>query len=99
MWAFRSATEYTGYVPDADIVLYDLENDPGEWNNLATDPKYKKIVTELKEIANDGWDDYKRYDEMRYQSEERRIAINKLPKPDWDYPSPPVPHPGIHHDH
>jgi len=81
------------YVPEEEVVLYDLENDPGEWNNLATDPKYAKIVTELKKIAMKGWEDYKRYDEMRYQSEERRISINKLPRPNWDYPSPPLPHP------
>jgi choline-sulfatase len=81
------------YVPDEDIVLYDLENDPGEWNNLATDLKYKEILTRLERIAMDGWEDYKRYDEMRYESEERRMAINKLPRPDWDYVSPPVPHP------
>jgi len=81
------------YVPGEDVVLYNVENDPGEWNNLGADPKYKKIVTELKGIALNDWEDYKRYDEMRYESEERRMSINKAPKPYWDYISPPVPHP------
>lgn len=81
------------YVPEGDVDLFDLEKDPQEWNDLASDPKYKKVVQELTVIALDGWQDYKRYDEMRYRSEERRIAIKQLPKPNWDYPSPSVPHP------
>lgn len=81
------------YQPEDITVLYDLENDPGEWNNLASDSKYNEILTELKEIAMNGWEDYKRYDEMRYESEERRMSINKLPKPNWDYLSTPLPHP------
>ena len=28
--------------------LYDLENDPGEWNNLYSDPGYRSIVGDLK---------------------------------------------------
>ena len=81
------------YIPDGDCDLYNLENDSGEWNDLANDPEYQEILNELKDIAIKGWEDYKRYDEMRYQSEERRISIKKLPKPNWDYLSPPVPHP------
>lgn len=81
------------YVPDGDIDLYDLEKDPGEWNDLAEKPEYKSIVKSMLDIALKGWEDHARYDEMRWQSEERRIAINKAPKPNWDYPSPPLPHP------
>lgn len=87
------------FQPDDFTVLYDLENDPGEWNNLSDDSKYKKVLNELKEIATDGWEDYKRYDEMRYQSEERRMSLNKLPKPNWDYLSPPLPHPYRRNEH
>ena len=86
------------YVPGGDIDLYDLENDPGEWTNLAKNPKYKSVVKNMTEIALKGWTDHDRFDEMRYQSEERRIAINKAPKPNWRYLSPPLPHPepGFH---
>nr|WP_321486259.1 sulfatase [uncultured Draconibacterium sp.] len=34
------------------VELYDYENDPKEFNNLANDPKYKKIVDELAEILH-----------------------------------------------
>ena len=34
--------------------LYDLENDPHELNNLAADPKYKKILNEHS-AALDAW--------------------------------------------
>ncbi|MBI3879387.1 MAG: sulfatase [Verrucomicrobia bacterium] len=32
----------------AGAELYDHDNDPGEWKNLATDPKHAKTVAELK---------------------------------------------------
>jgi len=36
------------YYPVGYQELYDLENDPGEYNNLANDPKYKAVVDEMK---------------------------------------------------
>jgi arylsulfatase A-like enzyme len=33
--------------------LYDLENDPGEWNNLYDDPEHAAIVQELKGVLLD----------------------------------------------
>lgn len=36
--------------------LYDLENDPGEWNNLTDDPSYAEIKDEL-ELALSHWID------------------------------------------
>ncbi len=33
--------------------LYDLENDPGEWNNLYDDPAHQTIVRELKGVLLD----------------------------------------------
>lgn len=80
------------YVSNGDVDLYDLENDPGEWNNLAKKEEYKPIVKRMTEIVLKGWEDHSRYDEMRWQSEERRISIkNNTPKPNWAYPSPSVP--------
>ena len=33
--------------------LYDLENDPGEWSNLYSDPRHRSIVSELKDRLMD----------------------------------------------
>ena len=40
--AYKSMT-----LPD-EFELYDLKNDPYEWNNLAKDPEYSKILSRLK---------------------------------------------------
>ena len=32
-------------------MLFDIEKDPHELKNLATDPKYAKLVTELRTLA------------------------------------------------
>jgi choline-sulfatase len=36
------------YIRNEESQLFDLENDPGEWNNLCGDPSHKKIEKELK---------------------------------------------------
>ena len=33
--------------------LYDLQNDPGEWNNLYEDPAHRRVVRELKGVLLD----------------------------------------------
>ena len=43
--------EYNSIRPDEE--LYDLENDPGEWNNLAMDQDYKEVVSNLREQLMD----------------------------------------------
>jgi N-sulfoglucosamine sulfohydrolase len=50
------------YLHRPKFELYDLQNDPGEINNLADDPKYKKVLEELKaelkafqKRTNDPW--------------------------------------------
>lgn len=40
---------YTVYA-DGSEELYDHENDPHEWNNLAGDPKFTKVITGLKKF-------------------------------------------------
>jgi len=81
------------YVPGYDPELFDLARDPGEWNNLASDPEYAAIRDELVERVLEGWDP-DACDEARWQSEERRLAILKCrPTYEWQTPSPSVPHP------
>ncbi len=36
------------YYPKGYQELFDMENDPGENNNLSADPDYKKVVDEMK---------------------------------------------------
>jgi len=45
---------YSCYDGHADE-LYDLENDPGEFYNLATDPVHREIVRELAQRAHHDW--------------------------------------------
>jgi len=82
------------YLPEDSIELYDLEADPNEWNNVASDPANVHIVNELKADALRDWD-HKRADEMCWQSEERRLAVLKAPHycKGWDAESPPLLHP------
>ena len=41
---------YIRYGEDGEE-LYDVRNDPNEWNNLASDGKYEKVMRELRESA------------------------------------------------
>ncbi len=35
------------------LEFYDLQNDPGEWNNLAEDSKYKDLISEHQQVLSD----------------------------------------------
>lgn len=39
------------------IEFYDLENDPGEWNNLADDPAYAELVDQYQQVLADWMND------------------------------------------
>lgn len=43
--------------PRPVVELYDLEKDPGEWNNLATDPAYKQVVLDYQKVLGDWMND------------------------------------------
>jgi hypothetical protein len=84
-------------VPGEGVELFDLELDPGEWENRAADPGYAEVRQELTERIMQDWDP-DACDEQRYRSEERRLAINRACGAEisrqWKAVSPPVPHPG-----
>lgn len=39
------------------VEFYDLENDPGEWNNLADDPAYAELVDQYQQVLADWMND------------------------------------------
>jgi hypothetical protein len=39
------------------LEFYDLEKDPGEWNNLAKDPKYQLIIADYKKALGNWMND------------------------------------------
>jgi choline-sulfatase len=92
----RSAEWKLIHVPHTEEVLYNLNQDPEEWQNLANDPGHRKIRDALSLRLKQGWDP-DLCDERRWQSQERRMAIlNALGRGEpraWQQPSTPVPHP------
>lgn len=60
-----------------DFLLYDVENDPTEMNNLAGTPEVAEIERELSEILFDGWDPDALYKTIR-ASQRQRLAIHKI---------------------
>ncbi|MBI5724856.1 MAG: sulfatase-like hydrolase/transferase [Planctomycetes bacterium] len=83
------------YVPGLEPELFDLAADPDEWNNLASDRRYSQARRRLEKLVLANWEP-DRCDELRWQSEERRLAILKTGQAtDWQKESAPVPHPLI----
>jgi choline-sulfatase len=84
------------FVPGCEPELYDLSQDPDEWNNLAAQAQYKDVRDELTRRVMEGWNPAV-CDEKRWQSEERRLAILRTLGPGqpaaWQITSPSVPHP------
>jgi choline-sulfatase len=84
------------HVPDTEEVLYNLRQDPEEWQNLADDPAHREVRDSLSNKLKLGWDP-DLCDERRWQSQERRMAILRAlgrgePRA-WQQPSTPIPHP------
>lgn len=73
--------------PGTPVELFNLETDPREWTNVAAEPKYQTVVTELNARLNVVSPEPDRYNELRWQSEERRLAllaaIPEAERPRW----------------
>ena len=84
------------WVPGCEPELFDLSADPGDWNDLAADPKLGEVRADMEQRVLTGWEPA-RCDEARYQSEERRLAVLKAqekgPPLDWQEGSTSPPHP------
>ena len=85
------------YVPGCEPELFDLADDPGEWTDRSQDEGFHKVRRELEQLVLEGWN-AERCDELRWQSEERRLAILRTGQAlDWQKESLPVPHPLVRH--
>jgi choline-sulfatase len=60
----------------ADRLLFDLERDPLELQNLINDPTYSKIAAELQAICTDDWDREEMY-AMIASDQRRRLKVHK----------------------
>ncbi len=64
---------------DGSEELYDHKNDQDEWQNLALDPAYQKIKTELKTClpkVNESWAPTLRYDYNQYFIDQKKRESN-----------------------
>lgn len=51
---------------DYSIELYDLVNDPNEWNNLARSNEYKEIIQKLNQYIPESWADLSKYSHYNF---------------------------------
>ncbi len=66
------------YSHNDPLELYDLENDPGEFHNLATDETYRKIVDRLCASLLSRWNPAELDLKIRQSQKERRLIYNDL---------------------
>jgi choline-sulfatase len=95
MRTIRSGRFKLSYVHDHPCELFDLEQDPGEWNNLAASPEHREIQQSLLKRLLTKWQP-EACDQERWASERRRLAINRVipgETMNWGRASPPLPHP------
>lgn len=80
--------------------LFDLEQDPDEWTNLAGNPDYTSVRESLMARLLENWNPAT-CDEARWQSEERRLAIMRAMEGNfgWQFQPQPVRHPLGFRDH
>ncbi len=74
---------YTHGAPD---LLFDLENDPEELQNLVKDPSYSEILEQLRAVLFDGWDP-EQIDRAIRTSQAERLFLKSTPgtPADWNF--------------
>jgi choline-sulfatase len=87
--------KYT-YIHEGDGQLFDLAEDPEEWNNLCGKPEHAEVEKELRELILQRFDP-KRVNREVQESVERRQVLKRaheaIGKPSWNYrPAPDVDH-------
>jgi choline-sulfatase len=60
------------------LELYDLENDPGEFHNLAQEPEHQEAVERLGDSLLRRWDPEDLDQRIRQSQKERRLIYNDL---------------------
>ena len=51
----RTSRHKCGFEGDKALELYDMENDPQEWDNLIGKPGGEKIVAGMRQLLADWW--------------------------------------------
>jgi len=72
------------YLEGVDSLLYNLESDPAELNNLSGSPEHKAIEAELAAIAMNEWDPEHWRNVIR-KSQQRRLKIHQVTQGDPTY--------------
>ena len=73
------------YIHGHDEQLFDLENDPDEWNNLAKRADYASIRSELKECILSRFDPARIEKELRESLKKREFLMKAMAKTDQDW--------------
>lgn len=78
------------YFHEHGAQLFDLEADPGEWNDLAEDPAYRKIAEELKGLIFATFDPDALEQELRASLARRFMIQQAIEKQNvrWDFKPP-----------
>tara|TARA_B100000945_G_C20281092_1_gene548642 strand:- start:2 stop:898 length:897 start_codon:yes stop_codon:yes gene_type:complete len=72
------------YLEGVEELLYDLENDPNETNNIINDKRYEKEILKMKEIIFYDWD-FEDVKNRAIENQKNRLFIHKVTKGEPTY--------------